>query len=61
MTESRFVAMATSVSAFSDRYDLSLKTDFSFKYRFACFAWLQRPLHDRHVASAVNRHRNLNG
>ena len=61
MTESHFVAMATSVSVFSEKYDLRLKTDLSFKHRFACFAWLQRPLRDRHVASAVNSRQNLNG
>jgi hypothetical protein len=38
-----------------------LKTDLSLEHRFACFAWLQRPLRDRHVASAVNRRRDLNG
>jgi len=53
--------MATSVSVFSERCDLRLKTDLSFKHRFACFAWLQRPFRDRQVASAVNKHRDLNG
>jgi hypothetical protein len=61
VTEPHFVAMATSVSMFSERYDLRLKNDLSFKHTFACFAWLQRPLRDRHVASAVNKRRDLNG